>query len=74
MVLISYLQFIRMANFLLKDEKSDFNNQNTEGSRFAAYVASLFDPGLTWNDIIWLKRYSLIKARNINENINELDV
>jgi isopentenyl diphosphate isomerase/L-lactate dehydrogenase-like FMN-dependent dehydrogenase len=44
-----------MGNFDVGDEKSNFEGQETAGSRFTAYVFSMFDPSLTWADIDWLR-------------------
>ncbi|XP_050736051.1 uncharacterized protein LOC127008287 [Eriocheir sinensis] len=48
---------LRMANFQGKDEFSRINT-SAGGSGINEYVASLFDPSLTWQDVAWLKSIS----------------
>ncbi|KAK4525014.1 hypothetical protein GAYE_SCF07G2918 [Galdieria yellowstonensis] len=48
-------QHLTFANFV---DSADVDRQRTkkvDGSGLAAYIASLFDPSLSWKDIHWLK-------------------
>lgn len=47
---------LRMGNFQSDDEKGNLINKSSGGSGLTEYVASLFDPSLTWDDIQWLKK------------------
>lgn len=48
----------RLANF--EDEKSTkINEKKNDQSSLAAYVYSLLDKRLTWEDIKWLKRFEI---------------
>lgn len=46
---------LTMANF--RGAKATKINESQDGSSLNAYVNSLFDQSLTWEDIGWLKRY-----------------
>lgn len=45
---------LRMANFQSAEESSRVNT-SAGGSGINEYVASLFDPTITWEDVTWLK-------------------
>lgn len=47
----------RMANFQSAEAASGRVHASGGGSGINEYVASLFDPTLTWDDVAWLKRY-----------------
>ncbi|KAK8401303.1 hypothetical protein O3P69_002816 [Scylla paramamosain] len=48
---------LRIANFQSAEESDTANssNGNSSNSRIREYVASLFNPALTWEDVAWLK-------------------
>lgn len=48
-----------MANFD-GTKSTDINKNNEEGSGLNAYVNSLFDASVTWEDIQWLKSISTL--------------
>lgn len=55
----------RLANF--EDEKSTkINEKKNDQSSLAAYVYSLLDKRLTWEDIKWLKRFEIQYIINIS--------
>ncbi|KAK8400935.1 hypothetical protein O3P69_002601 [Scylla paramamosain] len=46
---------LRMANFQSDEAASNHLHTSDGGSGINEYVASLFDPTLTWEDVAWLK-------------------
>lgn len=53
------LIYFRLANFD-GTKSTDINKNNEEGSGLNAYVNSLFDASVTWEDIQWLKSISTL--------------
>ena len=44
-----------MANFEMIDFKGSGVNNSKKESGLNEYASSLFDPSLTWEDVMWLK-------------------
>jgi (S)-2-hydroxy-acid oxidase len=44
-----------VANFT---QEANASVESSEGSGFSDYVAKLFDPSLTWEDVKWLMGYT----------------
>lgn len=48
-------QHLTFANFVEGTSEDRRRTKKVDGSGLAAYIASLFDPSLSWKDITWLK-------------------
>ncbi|GJQ08280.1 hypothetical protein GpartN1_g71.t1 [Galdieria partita] len=48
-------QHLTFANFIDSANEDRQRTKKVDGSGLAAYIASLFDPSLSWKDISWLK-------------------